>query len=143
MSQRFSLSDRFVTLEARIKRIEDALPQIFSRLTALENPSLSLAGDEPIVLPSSEIKEGHYVYRALDTARNEVRILVAYGNSELPSGDQDIICELLHVSLDHESYGVRGEASESRGMLETEALRKFNTLSYTVGVSFLFLVGFN
>jgi hypothetical protein len=45
----------------------------------------------------------------------------------------DIVCELVHVSLDWDG---EGEGIEGRRM-EAEAIKEFNTLSYTVWL-FLF-----
>jgi hypothetical protein len=124
MSQMFSVSGRFDTLELRIKGIEDKLSQILSRLSALENSSSSEFAAETIRLPSSEIKEGEYVYRSLDGETKEIRVLVLY------SGEEDVICELIHGSLDWGGEDIADVGIKQRD--QVEAIKKFNTLSYTV-----------
>jgi hypothetical protein len=124
MSQMFSVSGRFDTLELRIKGIDDKLSQILSRLSALENSSSSEFAAETIRLPSSEIKEGEYVYRSLDGETKEIRVLVLY------SGAEDVICELIHGSLDWDGEDIADVGIKQRD--QVEAIKKFNTLSYTV-----------
>jgi hypothetical protein len=123
MSQMFSVSGRFDTLELRIKGIEDKLSQILSRLSTLENSSSEFAA-ETIRLPSSEIKEGEYVYRSLEGETKEIRVLVLY------SGEEDVICELIHGSLDWGGEDIADVGIKQRN--QVEAIKKFNTLSYTV-----------
>ena len=124
MSQMFSVTGRFDTLELRIKGIEDKLSQILSRLSALENSSSSEFAAEAIRLPSSEIKVGEYVYRSLDGETKEIRVLVLY------SGQEDVICELIHGSLDWDGEDLADVGTKQRD--QVEAMKKFNTLSYTV-----------
>lgn len=129
----FSISDRFNALELRIKGIEDTLSKILSRLDAVDQTtSHALAAAGNIQLPSREVKDGKYVYQALDETKNELRVLVVYGivNAEGEGGQDDVVCELVHVSLDSDGSVV--EAAEGRGKLEAEAAKKFTTLSYTV-----------
>jgi hypothetical protein len=120
----FSVSGRFDTLELRIKGIEDKLSQILSRLSALENSSSSEFAAETIRLPSSEIKEGEYWYRSLDGETKEIRVLVLY------SGEEDVTCELIHGSLDWGGEDIGDVGIKQRD--QVEAIKKFNTLSYTV-----------
>jgi hypothetical protein len=124
MSQMFSVSGRFDTLELRIKGIEDKLSQILSRITALENFSSSEVVGEAFRLPSNEIKEGDYVYRSLEGEKKEIRVLVLY------SGEEDVVCKLIHRSLDW--YGESTADAGAKQREQAEAMRKFNTLSYTV-----------
>jgi hypothetical protein len=125
-----NVGESIVTLEARMKVVEDTLSKILSRLAALDSLTEPAASTEPVVLPSSEVKDGNYVYRALDASKNEIRLLAVYGNDEAPGEEQDVICELVHVSLD--LAGVTGEVVEGQRNLEAAALKKFHTLSYTV-----------
>jgi hypothetical protein len=113
-------------LKIRIRALEDTLAKVLVRLARLEQKaSTSQIEAETIQLPPSEVKDGPYVYRALDGKTNEIRILVVYSSAK---EDDDIICELVHASLDWDGEGAEGKEMVVAG----EALTTFNTLSYTV-----------
>ena len=85
------LSERVDEIEKRLARIEGALVKILP-------PGLP---EEEITKPTLEertfdAKTGPYIYRPLDNALNEIRILAVHRSL---SDDDPITCELLHASL--------------------------------------------
>lgn len=119
--------ETFKRIEVRVKGIEATLATILARLDRIEKLESSSTVAETIQLPSGEIQDGDFVYQALNEAQKEIRVLVVYGGVK---DEDDVVCELVHVSLDWE-LGF-GEVPEGKGKLEVEAVKKFNTLSYTV-----------
>jgi hypothetical protein len=115
------LEQRIDGLEKSVRKIEETLNIITRRL-----PSPSAKQEIAIPAfkkPSLEARAGSYVYRPLDSAVDEIRILVVYSSLD----DQDpISCELVHAGLN--SGSLKDPASRS-----SVAITGFKTLSYTWG----------
>jgi len=116
------LPGQIEALERRMTRVEDALNKILEKflMPKLEEPD----SPKPAEKPAEVTKSGPYVYRPLDTSKNEIRILLLYSSKE----DEDPVkCELLTFGLDDDT---RARAARTRfGAM----VKMFKALSYTWG----------
>jgi Heterokaryon incompatibility protein (HET) len=125
-----SLKDIIIPLEQRIGEIESRVLRIEENLYKILKYLPVHASDDVVVSPWSGVtfslpvrRDGTYKYQPLDKSTSEIRLIVLHSSLN----EQDPInCQLLHVSVDLDpAMAPRDPPSE--------ALKKFNTLSYTWG----------
>lgn len=125
MPQRFSLNalpGQIAQLDQRIQRIESALDQVLQRLSMPKLEALSATKEPEKVVEVAKI--GPYIYKPLDAAKNEIRILLLH--SSIKDDNEPVRATLQHVAM---------EADLKPGAIARlpGALRLFKALSYTWG----------
>lgn len=130
MPQHFNLNalpGQIAQLDQRIQRIESALEQILARLSMLKLEALFPAKESPVKEPEKAVeivKTGPYVYKPLDTTKNEIRILMLH--SSIKDDNEPVRATLQHVAMEDDMKP--GAITRM-----APALRLFKALSYTWG----------